>query len=103
STSISYRLQSVALFNSSPTGRQISTPLSPSSAATSNKTPFVSLWDPFGTYSATAPSPQAGPTGTQYVFAGWSNGSANYPGTGPLSIPQPQGVLTYTANLNTQY
>jgi uncharacterized protein (TIGR03790 family) len=47
---------------------------------------------------AVTASTQAGPTGTQYVFASWSDGGAQ-----SHTISAPSVATTYTANFTTQY
>jgi hypothetical protein len=47
---------------------------------------------------AVATSPQAGSTGTQYLYSNWSDG-----GTQSHSITVPSSAATYTANFSTQY
>jgi hypothetical protein len=43
-------------------------------------------------------SPQAGPTGSQYVFSSWSDSGAQ-----SHSVTAPTSATTYTASFNTQY
>jgi uncharacterized repeat protein (TIGR02543 family) len=48
--------------------------------------------------SISTTSPQAGPSGTQYVFSGWSDGGAiNH------NITVPSAAAAYTASFTTQY
>ena len=55
-------------------------------------------WNPGSMHTVVASSPQAGPTGTQYVFASWSDGQ-------PAShtIIAPATPTTYTATYTTQF
>src|SRR5271166_1143797 len=102
--SINFALQSVVQFQSMPSGLLLSTPLTASAAPNSLATPFQRFWDPSASYTATAPGPQPGPPGTQYVFSNWTNGSTAFPGASPmLAISEPQGILTVVANFSAQY
>jgi hypothetical protein len=58
--------------------------------------PCTFLWVQASTHSIAAAS-QAGTTGTQYLFASWSDGGA------PSHNVAPSTAATYTANFTTQY
>jgi uncharacterized protein (TIGR03790 family) len=61
--------------------------------------PCMVQWMPGSSHSiAVTVSPQAGPTGTQYLFANWSDSGAQ-----SHSIVAPSTATTYTANFSTQY
>ncbi|MFN0100535.1 MAG: BACON domain-containing protein, partial [Bryobacteraceae bacterium] len=53
---------------------------------------------PGTTLSVSVASPQAGATGTQYVYGSWSDGGAQ-----SHTITIPANAATYTANFTTQY
>ena len=56
-------------------------------------------WAPLSSHSIIMTSPQAGTTGTRYVFASWLDG-----GTASRTITAPaSGSATYTATFTTQY
>ncbi len=78
--------------NTSPSGRQIVadgiTYISPESFT----------WPQGTSHALNVASPQAGTTGTQYVFSSWSDG-----GNQSHSIVTPNAATTYTANFTTQY
>lgn len=52
----------------------------------------------YSAHTIAVPSPQAGATGTQYVFANWSDAGAV-----SHSITVPPVITTYTASFTTQY
>jgi hypothetical protein len=55
-------------------------------------------WSAGSTHTIATSTPQAGPTGTRYMFANWSDsGAVNH------SITIPYGSTTYTASFTTQY
>jgi hypothetical protein len=60
--------------------------------------PLVESWIPFTSHTIATTSPQAGGTGIQYAFTGWSD-------TGAIShsIMVPSTATSYTASFNTQY
>ncbi len=60
--------------------------------------PHTFTWNPGDTHSLSTVALQAGATGTQYVFASWSNGGSMTQG-----LPVPSVATTYTANFTTQY
>jgi hypothetical protein len=60
--------------------------------------PLVESWVIGSSHTITTTSPQAGATGTQYVFSSWSDGGAI-----SHSITVPSTATTYTASFNTQY
>ena len=79
--------------NSSPAGLSLTVD---SSACTS---PCSFQWAPGSTHTlAVTASPQSGGTGTQYVFANWSD-----TGLQSHSITMGASAASYTANFNTQY
>ncbi|MFH1242576.1 MAG: fibronectin type III domain-containing protein, partial [Pseudomonadota bacterium] len=55
-------------------------------------------WTPGSSHTVSVPSPQYGGTGTQYVFAFWSDGGAQ-----SHTITVPSSSITYTASFVTQY
>jgi tRNA pseudouridine-54 N-methylase len=64
----------------------------------------VSLnWTGATTCSLSVTTPQAGPTGTQYVFANWTDATAGMSTNNPYSVTAPATTDTYTANFTTQY
>ena len=78
---------------SSPTG------LSLSVGGASCTAPCTFQWTPgLSQTIAVTTSPQAGATGTQYIYASWSDGLAQ-----SHSITVPSSATTYTANFTTQY
>jgi hypothetical protein len=60
--------------------------------------PLVENWVIGSSHTIATTSPQAGTTGTQYVFSSWSDGGAISHG-----ITVPSTATTYTASFNTQY
>ncbi|HEY6388277.1 MAG TPA: Ig-like domain repeat protein [Candidatus Acidoferrum sp.] len=60
--------------------------------------PATFTWVPGNPHTIATSTPQPGSTGTQYAFAGWSNG-----GTILQTIVTPASNTTYTASFNTQY
>jgi hypothetical protein len=56
-------------------------------------------WVAGSSHALGAPSPQAVATGTQLVWASWSNGS----GTAAQTVTAPSAATTYTASFTTQY
>ncbi len=61
--------------------------------------PCTFQWTPGSNQTiAVTTSPQAGATGTQYVYSSWSDGLAQ-----SHSITVPSSATTYTANFTTQY
>jgi len=75
-----------------PSGRAITVDGTPYTA------PHTFSWAVGSSHSIGTSTPQAGSTGTRYVFASWSVGGAN-----PQSITVPNSDMTYTANFNTEY
>jgi hypothetical protein len=65
---------------------------------TSYTTPQTFKWNPGDTHLLATTALQPGATGTQYVFASWSNGGAMTQG---LTVPAI--ATTYTANFTTQF
>jgi hypothetical protein len=66
---------------------------------TSYSSPQQFNWTPGDHHTiAVAVSPQAGPTGTQYVFSTWSDSGAQ---SHPITVPS--SAATYTAMFTTQY
>src|SRR5207248_5191567 len=60
--------------------------------------PCNQSWTPGSNHTIAVSSPQAGGTGTQYVYASWSDG-----GTQSHTVTAPSSPATYTATFNTQY
>jgi hypothetical protein len=60
--------------------------------------PQTFTWVVGSTHTISAPSPQSGGAGTQYVFLSWSDG-----GSQGHTISAPSSSTTYTANFTTQY
>jgi hypothetical protein len=60
--------------------------------------PLVESWVIGSSHTIATTSPQAGATGTQYVFSSWSDSGAISHG-----ITVPNTATTYTASFNTQY
>ncbi len=75
----------------SPTGRSFSVD------GTSYTTAQTFSWVPGSTHTIATTSPQAGATGTQYVWSNWSDGGAI------SHTVAPTVGTTYTANFTTQY
>ena len=65
---------------------------------TSYSTPHTFTWTPGQTYTIAAISTVAGPSGTQYVWTGWSDSGAQ-----SHSYTVPSSSATVTANYKTQY
>ena len=78
--------------DSSPSG------LTASIDGTSCTTPCVTPLSRLTQHTIAVLTPQAGPTGTQYVFTGWSDGGAI-----SHSIMTGTSAATYTASFGTQY
>ncbi len=64
----------------------------------SSTAPQTFYWAPGESHAITVTSPQAGGTGTQFVYASWSDA-----GTQSHSIVAPSTPETYTASFTTQY
>ena len=60
--------------------------------------PCAPAWAPNSIHTIAVASPQAGSSGTQYVYASWSDGGAQ-----SHSITVPSSGATYSASLSTQY
>jgi YVTN family beta-propeller protein len=60
--------------------------------------PLVETWIPGSTHTIATSSPQPGAPGVQYVWSGWSDGSAI-----SHTITVPSSGTTYTAAFNAQY
>ena len=60
--------------------------------------PQIFNWVPGNPHTIATSSPQPGPSGTQYVFGGWSSGAAI-----SQTIVTPGASATYTASFVTQY
>ncbi|HEY6806769.1 MAG TPA: M12 family metallo-peptidase [Pyrinomonadaceae bacterium] len=78
---------------SNPAGRTISIDGGPVLTA-----PQVVQWIPGSAHSIATTSPQAGTTGTQFVFTSWSDGGAI-----SHNVTAPATNTTYTANFTTQF
>lgn len=78
---------------SNPVGRSVSIDGAP--AVT---TPQVLNWTPGSVHTIAATSPQAGSTGTQFIWSNWSDGGAI-----SHSVTTPAASTTYTANFTTQF
>ena len=78
--------------SSAPPGRSLTVD------GSSRAAPCVFQWTPGSSHTIATTSPQAGGTGTQYVFANWSDGGAL-----SHSITVPASAATYTASFTTQY
>jgi hypothetical protein len=65
---------------------------------TATAAPLVETWVIGSSHTIATTSPQAGATGTQYVFSSWSDSGAI-----SHSITVPGTATTYTASFNTQY
>jgi hypothetical protein len=65
---------------------------------TATAAPLVENWVIGSSHTIATTSPQAGTTGTQYVFSSWSDSGAI-----SHSITVPSTATTYTASFNTQY
>ena len=80
-------------FNGNPTGRTIIVD------GTTYTTPWsTTAWTAGSTHTINTTSPQAGTTGTQYVYSSWSDGGAQ-----SHTITTPASNTTYTCNFTTQY
>ena len=90
STTIS--IQDTVTVTTSPSGLSITVD---NVALTAPQTFHWNVGDP---HSLSTTSPQAGPTGSQYVFGSWSD-----LGLQSHSVMAPSATTTYTANFNTQY
>ncbi len=60
--------------------------------------PQTFIWEQGSSHTISVTSPQAGSSGTRYVFANWSDGGAR-----SHTITVPASATTYTANFTTQY
>ena len=80
--------------NSVPTGRMVNFD------GATNTTPFTKTFPSGESHTLATPTPQPGPTGTQYAFSQWSGGSTS---TGASITIAPTANTTYTANMTTQY
>ena len=60
--------------------------------------PATLNWVPGSSHTVSISTPQSGGSGTQYVFASWSDGGAQ-----SHTITAPASSTTYTANFTTQY
>ena len=60
--------------------------------------PCTFQWLPGSSHSIAAATPQAGTTGTQFVFASWSQG-----GAASQTVTAAASATTYTASFTTQY
>jgi len=78
--------------NTNPTGRSFTVD------GTSYSSPQTFNWEPGSQHTISTTSPQAGTTGTQYVWANWSDGGAI-----SHTITTPASATAYTANFTTQY
>ena len=76
----------------SPSGRQITVDGTPYTA------PQTFSWAVGSSHTLSVTSPQNAGSGTQYVYASWSDGGAR-----SHSIVVPSSSATYTANFTTQY
>ena len=76
----------------SPTGRSITVD------GVGYTAPQTFTWPHRSSHTIATTSPQAGTTGTRYVFANWSDGS-----TALSRTVAPTGTTTYTANFTTRY
>jgi hypothetical protein len=65
--------------------------------------PCVFNWTPGSTHSVGTTTPQAPLTGTQYVFASWTDGLAQSHSITAPAAQYPAALATYTANFSTQY
>ena len=77
----------------SPTGRSFSVDGGRNRTTTTNYT-----WAQGGQHTLATTSPQAGSSGTQYVWTSWSDGGAI-----SHTVTAPTQTTTYTAYFNTQY
>jgi len=80
------------VITSSPVGRSLTVDGAPCTA------PCTFQWTAGTQHTIATTTPQAGGTGTQYVFANWSDGGAM-----SHSITASSSPATYTANFTTQY
>ena len=62
-------------------------------------TPQAPVWTPGSSCTLSVTSPQAGPTGVQYTFSQWDDGSTNT----SRAITAPGSTTTYTATFTTNY
>ncbi len=60
--------------------------------------PKTFTWIPGSTHTIGVASPQAGTTGTRYVYQSWGDGGAQ-----THTVTVPQTTATYTVNFTTQY
>jgi hypothetical protein len=88
-----------ATIASSPSGLTFSVSGTGCSPGTGLTTPSVLTWVPTSSCTVTFSTPQAGATGTQYVFSQWENSST----LASRSIAAPSSPATYTASFTTQY
>ena len=79
-------------FNTSPAG------LAYTVDGNTYTTPQSFYWIVGSSHSVSIPSPQAGSTGTQYVFGSWSDAGAQ-----SHTVIAPAATTPYTASFNTQY
>jgi len=80
------------VITSVPAGRSLTVDGAPCTA------PCTFQWTPGTNHTIATTTPQAGGTGTQYVFASWSDGGAL-----SHSITASSSPATYTASFTTQY
>jgi hypothetical protein len=83
---------------SSPSGLALST-VGTGCAPGTYTTPITLAWTPSSSCQLGVVSPQAGPTGTQYVFTQWQDANASTTDT----VTAPSITATYTAAFATQY
>jgi hypothetical protein len=62
-------------------------------------TPQAPVWTPGSSCTLSVTSPQAGPTGVQYTFSQWDDGSTNT----SRVVTAPGSTTTYTATFTTNY
>ena len=80
------------VITSAPAGRSLTVDGAPCTA------PCTFQWTPGTQHTIATTTPQAGGTGTQYVFASWSDGGAI-----SHTITASSSAATYTASFTTQY
>ena len=79
-------------FVTQPSGLQVTVD------GTNYTTPLAFSWTAGSSHTLSIPSPQAGASGTRYVFSTWSDGKAQ-----SHTVTAPSSSTTYTANFTTQY
>lgn len=84
---------------STPSGLSFSVSGTGCAAGSGLISPQTLSWTPGSSCTVTFATPQAGSSGTQYVFSSWEDNSTN----AARSIAAPSSPTTYTAAFNAQY